>query len=222
MQFAFNEYEQLISIQEYINKKSSYFCPHCKNEVIARKGPKRQPHFAHKADSNCSASEETILHFDAKHYIASQLSSHEEKVVFSIPLKEVIPALINLNKEVGIKDSIDITLKEMAQFYKVREAETERAIPGSGFIADVLGTGVDRYKPFVIEVFVNHENEFEKREYLQQNGIPYLELIPFYNQDDHIAFNLHDYYLPGMLEGYKEKFDNVIVNSLFPLYENSF
>lgn len=220
MQFAFDEYENLISIQEYINKKASYFCPHCKEEVIARKGSIRQPHFAHKADSNCSASEETILHFEAKHYIAAQLSSKESEISFDIPLSGYIPALSTLSKELGIKNSTVISLKEIAKFYNINDAVVEKMIQGGLFIADVLGTDVKGYKQLVIEIFVNHENEIEKREFLQQNQIPYLELSPYYNQNGQLAFNLHDFHLPGMLEVYKEKFDKVIVNYLFPLYED--
>jgi hypothetical protein len=41
-------------------------CPACRQPLIARKGPRVADHFAHRPDSNCQASSETVIHLYAK------------------------------------------------------------------------------------------------------------------------------------------------------------
>lgn len=61
--YAFDSNKNLISSFDAI-KGENYFCPCCSESFIFRKGKIKRPHFAHKADSNCS--KESIFHKTAK------------------------------------------------------------------------------------------------------------------------------------------------------------
>ncbi len=49
------------------NRDDKFFCPQCDSDVILRSGDIRQPHFAHKKDTECSA--ESVIHATAKKMI---------------------------------------------------------------------------------------------------------------------------------------------------------
>lgn len=51
--FALNTDNCIINIKDVDYSGEPYFCPHCHNEMIAKRGNIRQWHFAHKADK-CS------------------------------------------------------------------------------------------------------------------------------------------------------------------------
>ncbi|NME98337.1 competence protein CoiA family protein [Aneurinibacillus aneurinilyticus] len=74
----------LVHIAERTYREFEYLCPLCKTKVIPKKGAKRQHHFAHMPESKCSASEETILHFNAKHFLQKCIQEKSE-LNFRVP-----------------------------------------------------------------------------------------------------------------------------------------
>lgn len=60
------ENEELIHIRDVDrNNKGKYYCPSCKEEMVANKGPKNAMNFAHK-DTDCGHAKESIIHLLAK------------------------------------------------------------------------------------------------------------------------------------------------------------
>jgi competence CoiA-like predicted nuclease len=66
----------MVKSKDNYTKNLKYFCPHCKEEVSFKIGTIREHHFSHKPNSTCSATAETILHFEAKHYLANQIANN--------------------------------------------------------------------------------------------------------------------------------------------------
>ncbi|QCJ45506.1 hypothetical protein FAY30_26575 (plasmid) [Bacillus sp. S3] len=216
---AYDETGSLVFIKDRIEKNRIYYCPHCKEEVFSKKGSIREHHFSHKPDTECSANYETILHFEAKHYLAEKINDGEG-IDLPFDLGKHIPALELLKNEAGISDHSIISLSEIISFYDVISASTETVIPGSQFIADIICLDKGDNKALACEVFVSHELDDEKIEFLKSNQFPYLELIPFHNEKGDIQFTLHSYYLPRFFERYKEKVDSTMLEQLFPLYKD--
>lgn len=218
---AYNNVGQLVFIRDRLKNSPIYYCPHCREEVFPKKGAIREHHFSHKPNTECSASYETILHFEAKHYLADQIPVHDgERIEFPFDLGKHIPVLEILKKEAGISDHSIVLLSEIIAFYGVMGAFKETTIPGSKFIADVIGVDREGNKVLIFEIFVSHESEREKIDYLMDKQIPYLEVIPFRNEKGEIQFKLHSYYLPWFFERYKENVDTTMMEQLYPFYKD--
>jgi hypothetical protein len=220
LQFAYNSSDSLISILDKLDRGKSYYCPFCKEVVIVKKGNTRSHHFAHKPNSNCSANEETIIHFEAKYYLKMMIKGNNaDKINLSFSGDSF--TLINfLSKELNLNSTMEITLQQITDYYSVEKLKTEveYTLPTSAFIADVY-CPVQSKQGMVLEVFVTHELELEKKAFMENNCFPYLELIPYYHNDN-IEFNIHCYYLPGFFDYYKNRIGTAIKNYLYPLYEN--
>jgi uncharacterized protein YlaI len=219
---AYDQRDNLRYIGDRLKKNLKYFCPHCKEEVSIKKGTIREHHFSHKPNSTCSATAETILHFEAKHYLAEQIANLDgEEVIFPFNLGKHIPALNVLNKKAGTNVNSNISLYEIIHFFRIYNSTVEAIIPESNYIADIIAYSASGTSYFVVEIFVSHESDKEKIDHLFKKSIPYLELIPFFDDSGKIQFTVHGYYLPGFFDTYKGKVDNAFLEQLYPLYENS-
>ncbi|ALF10811.1 hypothetical protein [Parageobacillus thermoglucosidasius] len=69
------------------------------------------------------------------------------------------------------------------------------------YVIDVLFEGDDNY--LVIEICVTHRMEEEKRSYLINHNIPFIEVLPSKNNNGY-SYTVCDLYLPGFLEQYEE------------------
>lgn len=181
---------RLIHISERISKDLLYLCPLCKQEVISRKGPQRRHHFAHKPESNCSASEETILHFNAKNYLAYCITAYEmnlEEIIFNIPIGLLDESIQKVIQILGIQ-YYPLSLYKLKSYYHFSRAKTEQRI--GNYVADVLvkcEEYSDEYEYddevidrgyFLFEMRVSHEIGEEKERDLLESGIPFIEAIP--------------------------------------------
>ncbi|QIZ11027.1 hypothetical protein HFZ78_19190 [Priestia megaterium] len=106
-------------MKDKLFRDRKYICPFYGEEVIFRKVEKNQHHFSHKADTNCNPASETILHFEAKHYLVRELNNQND-VYCSIPIdyfgdkyKEMFNALN--------QTYYDISLLDFLRFYKAGE-----------------------------------------------------------------------------------------------------
>ncbi|WP_223593625.1 competence protein CoiA family protein [Neobacillus bataviensis] len=184
---AYDDTGDLVFIKDRIEKNRLFYCPYCKEEVFSKKGTIREHHFSHKPDTERSANFETILHFESKHYLAKKINENDgEGIELPFDLGEYIPALELLKKRAGISDQTTISLSEIKSFYDVTSALTETVIPGSQFIADILGFIKEDNKNLAIEVFVSHESDNGKIKFFKLKHFPYLELIPFHNEKGEI------------------------------------
>ncbi|PHE64382.1 hypothetical protein COF68_05970 [Bacillus toyonensis] len=174
-------------IEERLPSNVKYVCPYCKEEVHARKGSKRQHHFAHTKGSSCSVSRETLLHFESKNFLANRINKLNERHVTEERKQELdveITSDISIFNEkyqsifnaMGVK-SYRFSLLELIGLYEVTYAETEKGM--GNYIVDVLGDSKEfRGSPLVFEVFVTHKNEEGKTDYFNNFRVPYLELKP--------------------------------------------
>jgi len=58
-------------------REAAYFCLACHERVVLRRGQVRRPHFAHRADSQCAATGESIEHAAFKGLLAAGLRRHQ-------------------------------------------------------------------------------------------------------------------------------------------------
>ncbi|MFB5583577.1 competence protein CoiA family protein [Bacillus albus] len=75
----------IVHIEDRLYKNIKYRCPHCHEDVIFKKGNKREHHFSHRPGSNCVVSRETLLHFEAKYFLVNKINK-EEDIKFKIDL----------------------------------------------------------------------------------------------------------------------------------------
>lgn len=190
----------LVHISERLSKTARYLCPLCQQEVIARKGSIRRHHFAHKPDSECTANEESILHFNAKHYLSHCINHGYKRAetIFNIPSRLLDESLQEIMNIMGM-EYYPISLQRLCEFYKLAKSETEQRF--DNYIVDVLGEcyenkvirfgedddfyprygyGVEKveYGKFIFEIQVTHEIGEHKEKHLLNSGIPYIEAKP--------------------------------------------
>jgi Competence protein CoiA-like family len=218
LDFAY-EGNKLIHIAEELNRNSSYVCPFCNEVVIFRKGPERVHHFSHKPNSNCSATLETVLHFNAKYYLEAECQGpFGYTIFFNFNLKEHIPMVKSLSQALVINDNFEASLHDILVFYRaIHGAQVEHRV--GPYVADVF-CKTDNGKGFVIEVCVTHEMETEKRVYLEINNIPYLELIPIKTEKNEMNFTLLSYFLPEFFQDKKEEIEGNLLTIFYNQYED--
>ncbi|MFD1360158.1 competence protein CoiA [Lentibacillus salinarum] len=75
----------------FLKKETQFFCPACRERVIARAGPKTVPHFAHNAKSHCPSQEggEGAYHEKGKLLLYRWLQSQQ----LDVQLETFLPAI---------------------------------------------------------------------------------------------------------------------------------
>lgn len=156
--FAFDINNNVIDIYNSTKVcKLQYFCPHCHNEMIAKRGDIRKWHFAHKT-AKCSY--DNYLH-----------SISEKMILDWFNQKESIILEMNAKVECTHYDSCKFhndkycTGREPIQYdLKKYYSRCVRERGYKGFIADLLCESDDRPRsPIFIEIFVTHECSQEKK-----------------------------------------------------------
>ncbi|MDO4979765.1 MAG: competence protein CoiA family protein [Prevotellaceae bacterium] len=146
--YALDSSGRMVSIHSVTRGLScNCFCPKCKEALVARIGQgKRQPHFAHQKDSDCSGSYMTALH-----KLAEQIIEEEKKVM--------VPAYN------GIKE-------QKLLFEKV---EVEKRVERKDLQPDLIGETSDGLR-WHIEIRNTHEVDDTKRDKIEQSNITCLEI----------------------------------------------
>lgn len=185
----------LIHISKVTDEKVAYSCPFCSGKLIAKRGQINRHHFAHDKDADCSASSETILHFNAKHYLQQLCTNKtkQEKVHFEFQLGEHSD-LIKRVSSILNGERYDTSLLTILEFYFCMNPQVEYTV--GNYRADVFLESERNYG-MVFEIFVSHEMEPEKRAFLRENKIPFLELIPIPLKKSGYQFLIHTYFLPN-------------------------
>ena len=147
-------------------------CPFCGKPVYAKKGLKREHHFAHYSDMekcNIAYANQTALHLMAKQIIA------EEKK-FAVPPIEIPWEDLDLktdNPEVlNYLEEIDIYQYSGAALISCSDCVLEKRL--AGIIPDVIAK--TKYGDFLIEIFVSHAVDYEKIAKTEALKLPMLEI----------------------------------------------
>ena len=190
--YAYNpRNDKQISIAK-AEKGIDYECVECRGKLRKRggEGTCRREHFFHlNEDINCNITGETCLHEGSKLFLKECLEdSIEPKIYFPVvnlpnsALKSILQ-VAGINKfQIQMIDLLGINMLV---------TNLESKIDGSDYIGDL----VSRYPSgdkiaMVWEIFVSHEIESDKRKWLDDNCIPYIELIPLEYSYDEFAFEV--------------------------------
>ncbi|WP_237391502.1 hypothetical protein [Bacillus cereus] len=88
--------------------------------MIFKKGNKREHHFSHRPGSNCVVSRETLLHFEAKHFLVNKINKEEDinlKIdlsYFKRKYKEFLRAINIVSYETSLLDILKFYKKHFA------------------------------------------------------------------------------------------------------------
>ncbi len=205
-------------ISEELYRSTIYTCPFCNESLTYRKGDEREHHFSHKPNSICTASYETVLHFNAKYYLESECAGPSGySIFFDFHLKNHIEAVNTLSNILNINDTYTTSLHDILLFYgALKGAQVEHKV--GPYIADVF-CETKNENGFVFEVFVTHEMDLVKRNYLENNNIPYLELVPSQNEKSRISFQLESYYLPNFFYKKSEEIESKLSDMYYNNYQ---
>lgn len=156
--YAYNQKGDIICIDDISDttKEDVYRCISCGGLMIAKLGKKNKHHFAHKQATECNG--ETYLHKLAKTIIKQNFDSSNEFLV-------AIPQKCICEKSDICPLFEDTCCSVVSKLYDLKAlgftiCETEKIIPGTNYVADVLlsrgNTWID------IEIKVTHKTEEKK------------------------------------------------------------
>ena len=164
--FALNTDNCIINIKDVDYSGGPYFCPHCHNEMIAKRGNIRQWHFAHKADK-CSY--DKYLHSIAEIMIMNWFNQ-KEHIILSMDNYEKCDKYDNC----VFHDEKNCKRAKRVQFdLKTYYSKCIQEHRYGNFIADLYCENkINPNLPIFIEIFVTHECSQEKK----KSGIRIIEL----------------------------------------------
>lgn len=144
-----------------------YFCPHCHQEMITKRGNVRQWHFAHKANK-CSY--DRYLHSIAEIMIMDWFNEKESVVLVMNTLEKCSmydDCKFHYNDDCRRSSTTQYDLK---RYY----SKCEREQGFGGFVADLLCENINNSNaPIFIEILVTHECSQEKK----NSGIRIIEFV---------------------------------------------
>lgn len=165
--YCLNENNELVHISSVTmeNRHSHTFhCLECGQELIAKIGKIKVPHFAHRADISCNM--ESYLHKLAKRRICEKFMFTDNfPIIFkrSVPCAESVRCLFYdeyycFEREVKIKSDLKIWKGNVV--YDTCQEE----VRVGGYQADLLLTGPmdDKLGPVFIEIYKTHKSEEPK------------------------------------------------------------
>ncbi|PFC79983.1 hypothetical protein COJ73_27345 [Bacillus cereus] len=208
----------IVHIEDRLYENIKYRCPHCHEDVIFKKGNKREYHFSHRPGSNCVVSRETLLHFEARHFLVNKMNK-EEDIKLKIDLSYFKRKYKEFLRAINIF-TYEVSLLDILKFYKKRFAEVEQWIGDS--IADVVvRREYDDPSPFVIEVYVTHANEEEKVQYFDEEDIPFLEVIPI-RKNSEFMFEISDAYISEYIDYISSKISTTAADISYNIFKDEF
>lgn len=202
-----------VHISDKFPKETTLYCPHCQDEVIAKKGLKMQHHFSHKPYSRCSTSAESLLHFESKMYLKQRII--EKTPLFFQASVEIFPREVKRWYALLGNRYADVALLDLINTYGIRNATEETGI--LGYIPDILGIGA---YSFAFEIYVTHALEEKKIDAFQRADVDYIELVPTREEDGTFSYSVHNAYLPRYFTWWQENIENTFEQEIKPdLYQ---
>lgn len=144
-------------------------CAECATPLIARQGEERIWHFAHHRESNCANGVEAAIHAMAKQLIFDRMG------VF-VPQRTLSRTIYGPSRVWSEKLNVDV---QQSGFQRITDCQMEKTIgepsTESGYrrpdlIAQLNGL------PLAIEIHNTHAVDFEKKDWLRQQGFSVLEI----------------------------------------------
>lgn len=194
---------------------STYYCPECKSPAIPKKGRKKAHHFAHAVNEACSYTPETILHFEAKHYLVEAINGNIEAPLLSFPFGSLSSLVNEVSSLLRVDPEHTVSLLDIGSFYmSLPFAKAEQSL--NSYLIDVLLQD-ERYdeRNLAIEVLVTHESENEKIEFFKTNSTPFLELIPRMDDKGFFSFKVHNYYLPEFFSSIEADYEKKLADLIY-------
>lgn len=202
---------KIIKISEVpkdINMRKAWacVCPHCGASLMARRGDRREDHFAHKPQdisgggsngAGCSAgiANETALHLMAKEILLDELEAGTAQLV--------VPPVEFAFREANIKDIPHEVLRDIPHSIEYRKSKalsyTKASVETwySGFRPDVIIETAEG--EYLIEICVTHAVQAEKKEMAEKQGIPILEIdLSAFTEDPISKKDLRDLIIQGI------------------------
>ncbi len=136
-------------------------CARCGQMLVAKKGPRRQHHFAHYKITSCHGAAESVLHLLAKELIA-------ELDVLAIPQYN----FVKLRKTKAgslVQHGALVAKGGNVRIHNVRVEESE-----GGFVPDIIIESGS--KSLIIEVAVTHKVAREKLRRIRRRNLPAIEI----------------------------------------------
>ena len=149
-------------------KGVDYICPQCETEIIFKKGEIRQPHFAHKANTDCTP--EGVLHAVVKNQLAWRIHIQD--------------ALIALQQYCAEKKCNNIVNLSRIKYTAFDNVQVEYMLPDSRYRADIALL-LDNKVVGIIEIFSTSRVKEQKWDYLTEQGIYCLEIDAKYYMESH-------------------------------------
>jgi len=176
--FALDENQNIIDIQHTEDaREQRYFCPHCRKEMIAKRGNIRQWHFAHKSDK-CSY--DKYLHSIAEMMIMDWFNRQT-----SIMLVMDNPEKCSRYNDCAFRDD-EYCMRTGHICYDLKKyySRCTKERRYEDFVADLFcENDKSPTEPIFIEIFVTHECSTGKKE----SGI---RIIEFYIQSEEDILNI--------------------------------
>ena len=208
------ERDRQISVHK-AEKGKDYECLECRGTLRKRggEGTTKREHFYHyKPNGICKITEETNLHNGSKLFLKECLEDNIDPIILfnsnvlpDIKLRYILNiAKINVFR-ISARDLINglMTVNDV-----------EDSIDGSRFVGDVVSRNVDSSIAMVWEIKVTHEIEPEKRQWLEQNKIPYIELKPSEYEFDEFKYEVVSF---GNIDLFKQ--DRFSLDGIKEFYE---
>lgn len=152
LKYAVNTENRLVYINDVPNGlECNCVCPGCKEKLIAKNDGKiREHHFAHANNNECITGYQTMIHLLAKDII-------EETKIFPIAFKGKLLSACKIYKEIPLEEF--------------------------GFIPDIIGfspitagPNIVGKIPVIIEIYVTHKVDEEKKNKIIKSGILAMEV----------------------------------------------
>ncbi|MCD8296312.1 MAG: hypothetical protein LUC88_01935 [Prevotella sp.] len=166
--YAVTQNDQLVNIRStHKEDGNKYYCPYCKQEMIGKRGSKREWHFAHKVKP-CSY--DKYLHSLAERRIKDWFNQNE---LIDLNMSRYNTCDQNFRCPFYCKDKCSSLIDNKPYNLKKYFGECELEHKFGGFIADIFcHNKTYEAKPLFIEINVNHECTEEKKD----SGIHIIEL----------------------------------------------
>lgn len=160
--YCLNEKKELTHISNVTieNKHNqTFYCLECGNEMIAKIGKIKIPHFAHKSETACDG--ESYLHKLAKRKICEKFNSDKDfflTFIRSIPCEDGDCCPINKEHHFLCYDYNERIQFNLKKYFKTCQEE----VSIENFRPDILLPHPDKKKSIFIEIYKTHKSEDQK------------------------------------------------------------
>ena len=159
--FAYNnDKTKIISINDINSDEKEFFCISCGQQLIARRGKKRDHHFAHKV-VNSSCSLETYLHILAKDLLYNDIEKrlqNNKPLIMKIPTPYVCQMCNEVDPD-GCLIKVKVKEYNLLKDFRIIEKETREG----KFIPDLMLKTIDKSRKIFLEIAYTHLCSEEKK-----------------------------------------------------------